>query len=568
MNRAHARMAALSRPATAFTSQPEPKSLGRFARGRQICAGNFLFAGHLVEAPETAIWDLPQVSPAFDRALHGFSWLDDLAAVGDAAAATRARAWTHGWILRYGRGSGAGWTPDLTGQRLIRWINHAVMLLNGVDPGASRRFFRAMAQQTTFLARRWKAAPVGLPRFEALGGLIYAGLALTGRERYVPAACRALGRECAAQIDSGGGIPSRAPEELMEIFVLLAWTAGALRASDIDPADEHLAALDRIAPTLRALRHADGALARFHGGGRGAEGRLDQALAEAGVRGPKAEGDAMGYARLGYGRTSLILDAAPPPDEAHSADAHASTLAMELTSGRRPLIVNCGSGKSFGDKWRRAGRATPSHSTLAIDGYSSSRLGVTGLISGEKAELLTDAPRDVRIERRHTRRSTGLIAGHDGYRRTHGLTHVRQIHLSDDGRGIKGEDVLATIERSDERRFDAALDRTGLRGIPFRVRFHLHPDVDAELDLGGSAVSLVLKSGEVWVFRHTGAAEMLLEPSVYLEDGRLAPRATRQIVLSSAAVDYATRVSWTLAKAKDTPDAVRDLSREDLAALV
>ncbi|MEO1474396.1 MAG: heparinase II/III family protein, partial [Pseudomonadota bacterium] len=65
---------------------------------------------------------------------------------------------------------------------------------------------------------------------------------------------------------------------------------------------------------------------------------------------------------------------------------------------------------------------------------------------------------------------------------------------------------------------------------------------DAEIDLGGSTVSLELKSGEVWVFQHSGRARLSLEQSVFLERGRLAPRVTQQIVLSSAAMDYATRV--------------------------
>ncbi len=56
---------------------------------------------------------------------------------------------------------------------------------------------------------------------------------------------------------------------------------------------------------------------------------------------------------------------------------------------------------------------------------------------------------------------------------------------------------------------------------------------------------------------------MSLEPSVFLEKGRLKPRATKQIVLSARAMEYATRVRWTLAKAQDTPSHVRDLERDD-----
>jgi uncharacterized heparinase superfamily protein len=95
------------------------------------------------------------------------------------------------------------------------------------------------------------------------------------------------------------------------------------------------------------------------------------------------------------------------------------------------------------------------------------------------------------------------------------------------------------------------------------VRFHLHPEVDATLDLGGAAVSMALKSGEIWVFRHDGKFNLALEPSVYLETGRLKPRASQQVVLSGRAVEYATRIRWSLSKAQETAIGVRDLNRDE-----
>ena len=107
---------------TGFVSQPEPRTIGQYNRGRQMVAGNFLFAGHLVEAPGASIWDVRAPDPAFAREAHGFAWLDDLAALGDGAARLKAQDWTYDWIARYGRGSGAGWSPDLTARRLIRFF--------------------------------------------------------------------------------------------------------------------------------------------------------------------------------------------------------------------------------------------------------------------------------------------------------------------------------------------------------------------------------------------------------------------------------------------------------------
>lgn len=553
LNRLAALRAARARPATGFVSQPEPHSIGLHARGRQLIGGNFLFAGALVEAPGRAIWDLPAPDAAFEEVAQGCGWLDDLAAVGDRTARARAQDWVFGWIKRYGRGTGPGWTPDLTGRRLIRWINHALMLLNGRDRADADVFFRSLAQQTLFLSRRWQAASPGQPRFEALTGLIYAGLSLTGMESHAAPAIAALSRECARQIDSAGGIPTRNPEELLEVLTLLTWAAAALQGAGRRPEPAHLEAIARIAPTLRALRHADGGLARFHGGGRGMDGRLDQALTAAGGKAVTASGLAMGFARLHGGRTTVIVDAAPPPAGPASANAHASTLAFELTSGRRPLIVSCGSGMAFGPDWHRAGRATPSHSTLCIAGFSSSRLGPETALRRDRRALLTETPSEVWAKAEAGTEGIGLLAGHDAYAATHGMTHVRNLTLAPDGRVLRGEDTLGAMTGEGRRRFDTIMERTALQGIAFDIRFHLHPDVDATLDMGGAAVSMMLKSGEIWVFRHDGTAELALAPSVYLEAGRISPRNSRQIVLSARVLDYACPIGWTLTKAQDTP---------------
>ncbi len=559
--------------ATGFVSQPEPRSFGSVARGRQLMAGNFLFAGFLVEAPGTAIWDLEMPAPRFERDLHGFVWLDDLAALGTPEARARAQDWLRLWIKRFGDGAGPGWAPEMTGRRLIRLVNHAVFLLQGLDRDSSAAVFRSLGEQCNLLARRWHRSTPGLPQFEALAGLVYAGLSLTGMEKHVAPALTALEGACEDEIDPDGGLATRNPEHLMEVFVLLAWVCEALDAAGRFPRPTMRAAMERVAPTLRALRHADGGLARFHGGSSGIEGRLDQALAAAGIRGgPRAGGLAMGFARLAVGRTTLIADAAPPPSGDASGEAHASTLALELTSGRRPVIVNCGSGALFGESWRRAGRATHAHSTLGLDGVSSARIGLSELNGGPRPEAqLEHVPKDVRVQFANSATGQYMMIGHDGYAESHGLTHVRKITLSRDGRLVGGRETLGALTERHRTRFDQKLTETNMQGVPFSIRFHLHPDVDATTDMGGRAVSLLLASGEVWVFRFSGAAELLLKPSVYLEAGRLKPRGTRQIVLSGRVLDFSAQIGWTLDKAEDTPRAIRDLAArigEDDAAYI
>ncbi len=546
--------------ARGLASQPEPRTIGLYARGKQLAAGNFVSGAVVVESPDVAIWDVPFSDPAVRIEVHGFVWLDDLAALGDTRAQTKAQDWTFDWIDRFGRGTGPGWQPEFIGRRLIRWINHAPMLVQGVTVERQAAFYASASAQLHFLTKRWPLAQAGLNRIEALTGVIIAGLVLEGMADLIAPALQALAVDVEAEIDMGGGIPSRNPEELLEIFTLLTWGAQALAETGRSASTEHLAAMERIAPVLRALRHADGGLARFHGGGRGAEGKLDSALANAGVKAARSAGMAMGFARLTGGRTTIILDAAPPPR--FSVMAHASTNAFEMTSGRRPVIVSVGSGLAFGTEWRQAGRATASHSSLAVEGFSSSRLGSTGEGAfAERAEVTT-------LRVLPGENGGGIHIAHNGWSATHGLSHVRDLMLTNDGRHLTGIDRLAALGTSEKRRFERLMTSGRLRGAQFSLRFHIHPDVETRLDMGGTAVSLALRSGEIWVFRHDGIAKMTLEPTIYLEKTRLRPRESLQIVLSALALDFDTQLGWTLAKAQDTPLAIRDLEREDPASQI
>jgi uncharacterized heparinase superfamily protein len=544
------------RAAAGFVSPPEPRSIGLYARGKQLVAGNIHLAGHLAEAPGLSLWDIAVEDPDFIAEAQGFAWLDDLAALGTKEAQARAQDWTWGWIERHGKGIGPGWALDLTGRRIIRWVHHAMLLLSGRDPARSEAFHRSLTYQADFLAQRWKTATPGLPRFEALTGLVYAGLSLIGMEKLAPPASAALAAACEAEIDAEGGIPSRNPEELLEVLTLLTWSARAMSeaAHPVPPALS--AAMSRIAPALRALRHADGELARFHGGGRAAEGWLDQALASAGARSGPTPTIAMGFARLSGRRTSVIVDASSPPGGPAAVTGHASTTAFELTSGRRPVVVNCGSGLAFGPMWRLAARATECHSALAMDRTSSSRLFPTGEALQHRANVATS---------RMTVGSEGadIYLAHDGWLQTHGLSCSRSLTLSHDGRRLSGVDSLTALTAEARRRFEDVMARTRMNGAGFAIRFHLHPDVEAGLDEAETAVRLQLRSGEVWNFHVSGMATFGLEPSAYLEKGRLEPRPSTQIVLRGHARSFETRIGWTLAKAKDTPLAIRDLEGAD-----
>lgn len=530
---------------TGVQSQPRPRFPGEPGRGRQVLAGTWYYGGVLVQQkdpPWETVTGKETRGDAWRDALHGFLWLDDLAALGSADARRSAQRHVINWIERFGRGRGVGWRPGLTGMRQMRLISHSVFLLNGMTRVEGEQFIALLGRQTSFLARRQRVARQGLRQISATCGMVHSAAALTGADLLLDPALRALSSACTAGIGSDGSIASRNPDDLLQVFALLCWTSSLL-AELGHPADLGLGAqINKLAPVLRALRMSDGALPQMHGGTRGQPGLLDHALRQSGLRPSEASGLLMGYARLNGGPVSVCLDAASPPY--NDDQGHAGTLAIEMSSGRQPVVVSCGAGGHLGADWRKFGRTTAAHSTMELLGYASSRLAPRA----EADAPLIDGPSDVTAQKRRSGGASSYALSHDGWRRSHGLTHLRTVQLEADGRLISGEDGLAALEAQDRDVLNRIYRARGATSLRFALRFHLHPNVTAALDMGGKAVSLSLPDGEVWVLRHGGEATLSLAPSVYLDAGHIQPRATRQIVLSGVVEGYGASLTWNFTR--------------------
>ncbi len=553
-DRLAARLTAFGPPARAFVTMPEPFTPGSLARGRQLLAGNFRRGGTLVAAPDMSPWEITEAPPSFLAELHGLAWLDDLAALGTAEARRTMRAWSFEWIARFGRGSGPGWQPALAGRRITRWISHAIVLLHGVERARSAAFFAALGHHARFLARRWKTAPAGLPRIEALSGLLQAALALEGMERFARPALAGLVRE-ARSITRRHGVPSRNPEELLEVFFRFIWGGRALAAADRPVPPELSEAVDEIARILRGLRHRDGSLPAFHGGGP-AKGRLDQALVASGSRAMPGQAVLMGYAHVHAGKLSLVMDAGPPP---HGPRGAASALAFELVHGFDPIILNAGPGHLFGPEADARSRSTAAHSTVEIGGRSWGRFVTRPGRGGGRTSVFDPGPMTARLSQMVTAGGVRLLAVHDGYRATTGLTHMRRLDIAADGSALAGEDTVAAVSEEDRIRLEEALAEAPGAAVPCRALFHLAPGIRAEVDMAGAAVSLLLPDGGLWLLRPDPAVRVRLLKGVHYVPERLHPRERLAIELRWDVIDHASQIAWRFERIEEGRHARRGI---------
>ncbi len=521
---------------------PEPVLIGDADRGHALLAGHWPVRGQDVMIAPGSIWAAKLPDPALEAERQSCAWLDDLAAVGNRAARGLAQSWTQDWIRRFGSGAGPGWTPEIAGRRAQHLSSHCAFLTEGLDRTAADRMWRAIAAQQRYLSNTWRDAPAGLGQLHALAGLAWSGLALPHPEHR--AALVELGAAAEGLVDMNGATPSRSPEDLAEIVMLLIWTARALENAEQFAAPSHLAAIVRGVPILRLLRQGDGTLPRFNGGGPSDAARIDKALAElrTGVQDkPKLP---MGYARLTGGRTVLLMDGAPPPTRDQATTAHAGALSFEMSIGRMPLVVNCGPGRVFGPTAMLASRQTAAHSTLELDGRSSGVIEARGLAARTFGARLSAGPTLVAVRQAQDMSGQWLLATQDGYVTSHGLMHERRLFIDARGTELRGEDILTPPDARARTQFDR---RARGGPVPFALRFHLHPSVGVEHDREDDVIVLTLPTGETWILRTAGGA-MEIEDSVLFDPTRPEPRRTVQVVVRSEVVEYLGQAIWSLAR--------------------
>ena len=547
-----------SKSDTEFILETEPRSIGKISTGRHMVEGKINLAGQVIQQTDEA-WNLKTKRKDFHNKLHSFDWVDDLAALASVEARRFAQTWLHFWINKYSSGFGPGWTPELTGRRLVRWMHHYLFLTQGCSEKKLKKFNILLARQAKFLSKRAVKASAGLPRFEALLGLIYAGCYLKNMEKVIEPATVALANECHYLINGEEIVSSRNSQEILNIFTILIWAKLALKDSNWNPSVTHLETIEKLAPILRNLRHSDAGLPRFHGSCGDVDGQLDKALSNAESREISSHETSVGFVKLSNSRTSVIIDAAPPPMGKNALKADASTLAFEMVSGQRRIFTSCGPGYLFGPDLSSEGRQTNSHCTVYVDNQNSSEFrDIEGWLQPSK-KVIINGPRNVPKEISNEEGTAIFEGAHDGYVKSHGLTHVRKLKLSHDGQSLEGEDLMIAIEDSHKRQFDKISKKNSSDQISLKAAFHLHPDVAVRLDQENNLTSLALKNGEVWIFNYSMDLHLQLAPTIFFENGLFEPLESKKLILSADLLNYGTRIKWSLARAIDKDLSVGDL---------
>lgn len=498
---------------------------------RDYYQGRFTFAGRTVETTGESPFAVAPPSVAWQTELHGFRWLRHLADASTDLSAAQARALIDDWIALHGkRLREPPYDVPVVASRINAWIQHAGFFLQNSDHAFYRRFMASLARQVRFLGARLRGYPDSIEHLQAAVTLAVASLALPGAEGRQQRVANQLEHQLKRQILADGAHASRNPAHLPELLADLLPLAQCYVAASRPVPPELVRAIDRIFPRLRAMRHADGHLALFHGAGfckmdlMARVLRLDKTAGKAGAQAVQS-----GFYRLEASGTVVVADIGTVPRGIDGAGCHASALAFEFSSARSRIVVNLGVDRLRRPDYESIARSTAAHSTLAVGNQSSARFKRFGGGTQRQSLRCIAGPGFIDVAEWTSNGMAGFQARHDGYVPAFGLVHERGIVLDPKGGRIDGYDRLEPM---------GTIVPPPASAI---VRFHLHPAVRTRLAEDEGGVLLETDSAQQWLFRVNGAP-FAVEESLYLA-AVAGPVPTRQVVVTMRFPDT-DRISW------------------------
>lgn len=478
---------------------------------REMMSGRYLLASKLFETGGTSPFGLDVDHPDWWNNLQSFSWLRHFRDVRDAGERQFARTLVLDWIGREGQFDPDTWTLTLTAQRVLNWLRHLALVLDGATADQAKTIQRSLGSQVQSLRVRGSLTADPVEALFAAMGLLGAELCSLEPNADVNAQVIRLDAILARQLDADGLHLSRNPRQQLTLLVELASLRRALARHGSPAMTELVNRVDRMHEALDALTLSSGEPAYFNGCGQVPHDILVAVQAA----GPSIRHTSRllgGYGILRTGNSVIIGDSGLRPPPGFDNEAHEGALAFEFTHGSELIVGSCGPAPSDLPESRELFRQGVAHSSLTIEGDSPGKPRRRGAATRPGLEL-------DKAEHTLVMTSTHLAA-------LHGVEVERRVTLLSGGTTLVGQDKL--IAHGEPRGHVS-------------VRFHLGPGVMVRRTTGDSIARLVLPNGQVWSFLWEGASfrqDDSVRQSAYLGFHR-----TRQLVLEADAAT-SREIAW------------------------
>lgn len=329
--------------------------------------------------------------------LYNLHYFADLNAKNALARIAWHKALISEWIAENPATLGTGWEPYPTSLRIVNWVKWALNGINLTDLRFLDNFNQSLAVQAHWLMKRLEWHLLGNHLFANAKALVFSGIYFQGEEAtiWLRRGLNIIKTQIDEQVLNDGGNFERSTmyhaiflEDLLDLINLSYKFPGKI---DLKLIEHWRIVAKKMLDWLRAMSHPDGKIAFFNDAAFGVAPLLADLEAYAYHLEINSESQEKfggqenglininhfkdsGYIRITSSNAVALLDVAPIGPDYLPGHAHADTLSFEMSIFGQRVIVNGGTSRYGLGTDRLRERQTLSHSTVEVNGQSSSEV--------------------------------------------------------------------------------------------------------------------------------------------------------------------------------------------------
>ena len=433
---------------------------------------------------------------------HSFLWLNLIDRKGDQKNLKKI---IYIWMLKNSKYQKKIWETSALSSRVISWILNIDIILNNSTFDFKKNFLNSIVTQSNHLKKNIRFEKNFLKKIEILTAIMLSGLIFKEYSENFQISLKELETLVKNIFDTDGFPLSRNPNDLLFYSKYLILCREVIKDSQKYVPEFLEDIIEKNLKCLNYIKTPNDQLPMFNGGTISELSQINQYLEKAKTKSTTKENFG-GLFKIKYKSHLIFIDVEKPPQKKFSNSYQSGPLSFEYFIDDVKIISNSGFGSNISKKAETISRLTACQSTLTLNDTSVTKFEQNELIKKVFGNSIINNFKSYDVTTKDENELLGCSATHNGYEKSFGCTHKREIYIDKENNCLKGIDHI--LKKKD--------------GYPVRYsfRFHINPELTVVKTMRGNGALIQISKNKSLLFTINNE-NLELEKSIFFAEKKI-----------------------------------------------